>query len=251
MELSVVIITYNEEANIGRCLKSVQAVADDVVVVDSFSTDKTKQIVATHGARFVEHAFEGHIEQKNWAITQAKYPWVLSLDADEALDETLTAAILRIKQDPQADGYSMNRLTNYCGQWIKHGGWYPDVKLRLWNSQKGAWGGENPHDKYIMSPGSSTKHLKGNILHYSFYTEVEHDAQITAFTSIAAKALYAKGKRVGPLRPWIAGAAKFMRDFVLRAGFLDGKAGYTIARKSALAKFLKYALLRRLNSGHE
>jgi len=228
----------------------VKDVADDVVVVDSFSTDETKQIVESHGARFVEHAFDGHIEQKNWAITQAKHTWVLSLDADEALDDTLVAQILQVKANPQADGYSMNRMTNYCGKWIKHGGWYPDVKLRLWNSEKGAWGGENPHDKYILHPGATAKHLKGNILHYSFYTASEHDAQIASFTEIAAKAAHAKGKHVGPLRPWIAGAAKFVRDFILRAGFLDGKTGYTIARKSALAKFLKYALLRRLNSGH-
>ncbi len=123
--ISAVIITYNEEKNIGRCLESLQGIADDVVVVDSFSIDKTREICEAHGTRFVEHAFDGHIEQKNWAITQAKYPHVLSLDADECLSEELKKSILSAKENWTADGYSMNRLTSYCGTWIKHGNWYP------------------------------------------------------------------------------------------------------------------------------
>src|SRR5436190_10289340 len=126
--LSVVVITFNEERNIGRCLASVAAVADDIVVVDSFSTDRTEAIAREHGARFVQHAFEGHIEQKNWAVTQAAHPFILSLDADEAVDDRLLDSIRRGK-DQNADGYTMNRLTNYCGTWIRHGGWYPDRKL--------------------------------------------------------------------------------------------------------------------------
>src|SRR6187551_311049 len=134
IQLSVVIITFNEERNIARCLDSVREIADDVVVVDSFSTDKTEAICREKGARFVQHKFEGHIEQKNYAVTQAKFPYILSLDADEAPDEKLIASIKKVKADWIADGYSMNRLTNYCGKWIHHCGWYPDVKLRLWDS---------------------------------------------------------------------------------------------------------------------
>lgn len=145
-KLSAVIITFNEARNIGRCLDSLQGIADDIVVVDSYSTDATANIVKAKGARFVEHVFEGHIQQKNWAISQAKYPHVLSLDADEALDDSLRHSILRVKEDWQADAYYLPRLTNYCGKWIKHGLWYPDLKLRLWDSRKGAWGGQNPHD---------------------------------------------------------------------------------------------------------
>ena len=133
-KLSVVIITFNEEKNIARCLASIENIADDIVVVDSFSTDKTEQICLKFKVRFIQHKFEGHIQQKNWALQHAKYPHVLSLDADEALDEKLKSQIESIKGNWIADGYTMNRLTNYCGQWIKHCGWYPDKKLNNYDN---------------------------------------------------------------------------------------------------------------------
>src|SRR6476620_7997347 len=153
IKLSVVIITFNEERNIGRCLKSVKEVADEIVVLDSFSKDKTREICESHGARFIQHAFDGHIQQKNRAITFAAYPHILSLDADEALDETLIDSIKKIKQNFTKDGYYLNRLTNYCGHWVRHCGWYPDRKLRLADSRKGHWTGVNPHDKYELFEG--------------------------------------------------------------------------------------------------
>ena len=159
-KLSVVIITFNEERNIGRCIESVREVADEIVVVDSFSTDKTRAICEKHGVNFIEHAFDGHIQQKNFAITQAKFPHQLSLDADEALSEDLKTEILKIKNDWRYDSYRMNRLTNYCGKWIHHCGWYPDTKLRLYDSTKGVWGGVNPHDKFELNPGSKVGFLK-------------------------------------------------------------------------------------------
>lgn len=243
--LSVVIITFNEERNIGRCLASVQGVADDIVVLDSFSTDGTEAIVKAAGARFLQHAFDGHIEQKNRAITHAKHPFILSLDADEALDDRLKASVLKAKQG-DADGYTMNRLTNYCGTWIRHGGWYPDRKLRLWDSRKGKWGGTNPHDRYMLEPGARTEHLPGDILHYGYTAISEHIQQVNYFTDIAAKAKYVKGQRGSMLKvlfsPWV----KFLWDYVLRLGFLDGFHGLVIASVSAHAKFLKYAKLRAL-----
>ena len=147
-KLSVVIITFNEEKNIARCIESVKEIADEIVVLDSFSKDKTKEICESHGIKFYEHAFDGHIQQKNRAITYASYPHILSLDADEALDETLKKSIIEIKNNWTHDGYYMNRLTNYCGHWVKHCNWYPDTKMRLWDSRKGCWTGINPHDKY-------------------------------------------------------------------------------------------------------
>src|ERR1044072_6613958 len=143
VQLSVVIITFNEERNIGRCLDAVREIADDVVVVDSFSTDKTELICREKGARFVQHRFDGHIEQKNWVVTQAKFTHILSLDEDEAPDEELKNEILKAKADWKFDGYEMNRLTNYCGKWIRHCGWHPDTKFRFWDSRKGEWGGIN------------------------------------------------------------------------------------------------------------
>lgn len=248
VELSVVIITFNEERNIARCIASVKPVADDIVVLDSFSTDATERIAREHGARFVQHPFDGHIEQKNRAITQARYPWVLSLDADEALDAELAASIARLKAaGPQADGYTMHRLTNYCGTWIKHGGWYPDTKLRLWDSRKGRWGGTNPHDRYEMAPGSRIQRLHGHLLHYSFYTVAEHGRQVEKFARIAAQAAHQKGKRSGLLQVVFSPIWRFLHGYVLRGGFLDGRAGFTIARLSARAKYLKYTELARLN----
>lgn len=245
--LSVVIITFNEERNIGRCLASVKDLAEDVVVVDSFSTDRTAAITQEHGARFVQHAFAGHIEQKNWAITQARHPFVLSLDADEAIDDALRVSIIKAKQG-DADGYSMNRLTNYCGTWIRHGGWYPDVKLRLWDSRKGRWTGINPHDRFELDPSTRMEHLAGDILHYSYYTVADHYKQVDYFTSIAAKALVEGGKGAGSVKLWLSPIAKFLGSYVLQLGFMDGRAGFTIARISAYATWLKYAKLRSLRT---
>ena len=246
IQLSVVIITYNEEKNIARCLASVKAIADDVVVVDSFSTDKTKQICIEHNARFVEHKFDGHIEQKNWALTQAKYQYVLSLDADEALTPELQQTIQQIKNNWQHDGYSFNRLTNFCGTWIKHCGWYPDKKLRLWDITKGKWGGMNPHDKVIMQKGGTTQHFNHDILHYSFYTVEQHLKQIDYFTDISSKAAFEKGKNSNGFIIFYKSTFKFFRDYILKLGFLDGYHGYVVCKNSAYAKRLKYSKLKKL-----
>ena len=249
IQLSVVIITFNEEKNIARCLDSVKQIADDVVVVDSFSKDKTKEICLAKGARFIEHAFEGHIQQKNWAITQAKFPYVLSLDADEALDEKLIQSILKAKANWNKEGYYMNRLTNYCGHWVRHCGWYPDKKLRLWDSRKGEWRGINPHDKYELFEGDKNAgYLEGDILHYSFDTIESHIKQIEYFTDISSKALFAYGKKPSFVKLYLSPTAKFIESYFLKAGFLDGKYGFDICKNSAWATKLKYHKLRALYS---
>src|ERR1035437_2434772 len=251
-KLSVVIITFNEEKNIARCLDSIQRIADDIVVVDSFSTDNTEEICKAKGVRFIQHKFDGHIEQKNWAITQAKYPHILSLDADEALDETLIKSILEIKDNWKYDGYYMNRLTNYCGTWIYHCGWYPDRKLRLWDSRKGKWGGTNPHDKYELTEGDkNSASLKGYILHYSFYTLDDHFKQVDYFTDILAKAKYEKGKSASLFKLFMSPVVKFIRDYIIKLGVLDGRAGFTVSRISAYATYLKYKKLRALHLSDE
>ena len=247
VQLSVVIITYNEERNIARCIDSVITVADDIVVIDSFSSDKTEEICRSKGARFIQHKFEGHIEQKNWAITQAKYPYVLSLDADEALSEQLQHSITEVKNNWKCDGYFMCRLTNYCGQWIHHTGWYPDRKLRLWDSRKGKWGGINPHDEFELSDKSSTTaSLKGDILHYSYYSVEEHFKKIDYFTDIASKALFNEGKKASFAKRFISPIAAFFGDYIIKLGFLDGYYGYVISKSSAVATFQKYKKLNRL-----
>lgn len=246
IELSVVFITYNEEKNIGRALDAVKEIADDIVVVDSFSQDNTVEICKSNGARVVQHRFEGHIQQKNFAVTQALFPYVLSLDADELPDETLKKSILEAKNNWNADGYTMNRLTNYCGTWIHHCGWYPDRKLRLWDSRKGRWGGINPHDKYEMDEGCEIKHLKGDLLHYSYYTREDHYKQIAKFTDILAKSMFEKGRKVTWPFIIVATAFKFIRDYFIKLGFLDGKSGFIISWLSAGATFKKFKKLRTL-----
>jgi glycosyltransferase involved in cell wall biosynthesis len=246
-QLSAVIITYNEERNIARCLDSLAGIVDDIVVLDSFSTDKTEDICKQKGARFFQHKFDGHIEQKNRAITFAQFPHVLSLDADEALSEELKRSILEVKRNWSKDGYYLNRMTNYCGQWIRYSGWYPDKKLRLWDSRKGEWCGTNPHDKYELFDGDkNTARLKGDILHYSFYTIDEHVKQADYFSTIGSKARFEKGEKTNFLLLSTALQIKFAKHYFLKLGFLDGFYGFVIALISGYAVFLRHAKLREL-----
>lgn len=244
--ISAVIITFNEEKNIERCILSLKNVADEVVVLDSFSTDNTVLAAQKLGAKVYQHKFDGHIEQKNRAITYASNPHILSLDADEAISPELEKSILAIKENFAADGYSFNRLTNYCGKWIKHCGWYPDKKLRLWNSKKGTWTGINPHDRYEMQPGSIIVHLKGDLLHYSYYTIKGHIDQVNYFTDILAEAMYNKGKRASVINLLFSPIVKFKKDYFFKLGFLDGYYGFVISVISAHATFLKYVKLREI-----
>lgn len=247
IKLSVVIITFNEEKNIERCLQSVKDIADEIIVLDSFSTDQTPEICQKYGVKFYQHTFDGHIQQKNLAISYASHPHILSLDADEALDKTLSNSIRQIKQNFDKQGYYMNRLTNYCGHWVKHCGWYPDEKLRLWDSRLGHWTGINPHDRYELFGGDkNTGHLKGDILHYSYYSVNDHYKQVEYFTNIASKAYYEKGKKAPFYKLILNPLAKFIDHYFLKLGFLDGKAGYLISKISAYATYLKYKKLRNL-----
>jgi len=247
-KISVVIITFNEERNIGRCLASVQAVADEVVVLDSFSTDATEEICRRYQVKFFRHKFEGHIQQKNRAMELASFDWVLSLDADEALDEQLINEILRVKINLSADGYKFNRMTNYCGQWIKHSGWYPDVKLRLWNRKLGKWGGDNPHDKVMMQQGSREEHLQGDLHHYSYYAIAEHIKQNDYFSTIGAQALFDKGKKSSNFKALYKAVWIFVRNYFFKLGFLDGKYGFVVCKLTASGTYAKYRKLEALNN---
>lgn len=245
-ELSAIILTLNEERNIGRCLESLKGVADEVIVVDSFSTDGTEHIAREYGAIFIQQEFLGYIEQKNFALTKAKYDHVLSLDADEALSPELRASILERKANFKASGYFMNRLTNYCGQWIRHSGWYPDWKMRLFDRTRGQWKGTNPHDKFVMDKGAEQQRLDGDLYHYSYYTVEEHKQQITRFTDISAQAKYDQGVRSNWLKIVGKTIARFVKGYLLKRGFLDGYYGWLICTYSAYATYLKYVKLLRI-----
>lgn len=249
-QLSVVVITLNEEHNIGRCLQSVSGIADDIVVVDSGSTDKTGEICLAQGARFIRHPWLGFAETKNFANSQAKFSFILSLDADEALSEELKASIFKLKEgQPENSAYRMNRLTNYCGKWIKHCGWYPDSKIRLFNRDNARWTGVVIHEKLTTDSGIEVKQLKGDILHYSYYSITGHIAQANRFTDLTAEEALGKGKKVNLAQILFKPPIKFIRDYFFKLGFLDGYYGFIICRISAQATFYKYIKLRQLNAG--
>ena len=245
-KLSGVIITFNEEKNIARCIDSLMNVTDEIIVVDSFSTDRTEAICKEKNATFIQNKFDGHIEQKNFAMRQAKFDYVLSLDADEALSPELEKAIQQEKTDFKYDGYRFNRLTSYCGQWIKHCGWYPDTKLRIWNKTRGEWKGENPHDTLVMQGSTEVKNLNGDLLHYSFTSVNQHVKTIQSFSEIGARAAFKRGKRSSVFSIVVNPSFKFIRDNIFKAGFLDGYYGLIVCLNSAYATFLKYTLIYEL-----
>jgi glycosyltransferase involved in cell wall biosynthesis len=245
-EISVVIITLNEELNIERCLQSVREVADEIVVVDSFSTDRTEEICLQFGAKFSRHTFEGYKEQKQYAIDQAKFDHILLIDADEALSDELRASILSAKKQWTHDGYSFNRLNSYCGQWIRHSGWYPDRKIRLFDRRKASVQGRNPHDEIVMDGKSPIKHLKGDLLHYTYLSVENHIRQINRFTEIQARGNFEQGKKVSYFSILFSPVYKFIRHYFFHLGFLDGYYGYLICRNSAYSTFLKHAKLKAL-----
>ena len=248
IQLTAAIITFNEEKNIARCIESLLPVADEILIVDSFSKDKTKEISLSYpNVRFVENPFEGHIQQKNVALKMANHPWVLSLDADEALTEELQQSILAIKSNPLHKGFSLNRLTYYCGHWVKYCGWYPDTKTRLVLREAAEWRGVNPHDRLDLIDNSTIGQLKGDLLHYSYYTAEQHYKQIEYFGDIAAKELYDKGKSTNYLVIYGKTAAQFIKSFFIKKGFLDGQTGWLISKRSAYATYRKYSKLLDLN----
>jgi glycosyltransferase involved in cell wall biosynthesis len=245
--LSVVIITYNEEKNIGRCLDSIKGIADEIIVVDSISTDGTKAICTSYGVTFIEQPFLGYIEQKNFALNSASHDYALSLDADECLSDELKKVILTEKQNGFTfDCYRMNRLSSFCGQWIKHGTWYPDRKIRLINRKKGKWGGVNPHDKIVMNEGASLKQLRGDILHYTYESIDQIMEQTNRFTTIQSKAMFERGKRSSVIKLIINPLVAFISGYIIKRGFLDGYNGFIIARFSSHATLAKYAKLLQL-----
>lgn len=244
--LSVVIITFNEEANIARCLEAARAIADELLVIDSFSTDGTVAICQKLGARVLQHVFEGYVEQKNYATSQARHEHVLQLDADEVLTDELRQSIQQAKTSWQGAGYTLARLTNYCGSWVRYGGWYPDRKLRLYDRRLGRWEGLLLHERYELAAGQPAPlPLAGDALHYSYTSVEQHVQQLNRFTSIAAEELWLRGRRRVSLfhlllKPWW----KFVHGYFFRLGFLDGFVGLSIAVISAWGVFLKFAKLK-------
>jgi glycosyltransferase involved in cell wall biosynthesis len=245
--LSVVIITHNEEKNIGRCLQSIKGIADEIIVLDSFSTDGTAAIVKELGGNLHHQVFAGYGAQKNAAAGLASHDTILYLDADEYLSQKLCQRIREEKEKgfPQ-DGYSMNRLNNYCGQWIRHGSWYPDKKLRLANRKKGAWNLNRVHETLDLEKGSHILHLEGDLLHNTYSNFGEHIDKNNRYSQLSAQWLYGKGKRASGFKIVFSPFWAWFTGYFLRAGFLDGFYGFVIAMNVAHLTFLKYIKLYQL-----
>jgi glycosyltransferase involved in cell wall biosynthesis len=245
--LSVVIITYNEEHNIGRCIDSVKGIADEIVVLDSFSTDATAEIVRQKGCIFHQQVFSGYGAQKNAAALFAKYDYVFFIDADEFLSDALKESIkVQKKFDFAFDGYTMNRLNNYCGQWIRHGSWYPDKKLRIINRKKGAWNNALVHESIVMESEPTLFHLKGDLLHYAYDSIEEHIAKNNSYSELSAELLFKKGQHSNRFTIIFNPFWAFLHSYILRLGFLDGFNGFIIAVNLSHLTFLKYIKLYQL-----
>lgn len=267
IKISLTVITFNEEKNILRCLNSVLGLVEEIVIIDSFSTDKTKEICLMFAEKhnkeiqfkFLENPFEGYVTQKNYAISKATYLLILSLDADEALSDELKKSILAIKQNASENTleniltqntlrevYEMPRLTNYCGSWIRHTDWYPDKKIRLFDRNIARWYGISLHETIQTNANITIKRLKGDILHYSFYSIKQHLEQLNKFTDIGAKEAFENGKKASLLKILGSPLLKFFSSYIVRLGFLDGYAGFLVCTISAFASFVKYIKLREL-----
>jgi len=247
VKITGVVMTYNEEERILDCLTSIKYVTDEIVVVDSFSSDGTEAICKEFGVKFIRHKFEGYIEQRQYVISHATNDYVLVLDADEILSTDLVTEINTIRNNWKYDAYLFSRLTNYEGKWIRHCGWYPDKKARLFDRNKITVKGNNPHDEITVKDGFKTKWIKKDILHYSFYSIGDHISKTNKFSTIAARADFENGKKVVfmyhiMLKP----IYQFLNEYFRKLGILDGYYGFIICIISSFGKFLKYAKLRQL-----
>jgi glycosyltransferase involved in cell wall biosynthesis len=245
IQLSAVIITYNEEKNIKRCIQSLQGVVDEIIVLDSFSNDETKAIALKMGVQFHERVWEGYSNSKNYANQLAKYDYIFSIDADECLSSELMTSIIEFKKLAPSDLAILNRMTNYCGTWIKHCGWYPDRKIRLFDKRKVKWEGDI-HETLNLNDSQKPYFLNGDLLHYSYYTKADHFAQIEKFTTIAAASEFKKGKRSNLGKACLSALIKFVQAYFFRLGLLDGWAGFLVCKRSAYASYLKYYKILQL-----
>ena len=246
--ISAVIITLNEERNIQRCLDSIMPIVDEVVVVDSYSTDATQELCSAYPVRFVTHPWEGYAATKNFGNRLASNDMIFSIDADESVSPELAQSILRLKERPiEKKVFSMNRRMNYCGRWIRHCGWYPDTKVRLFDRREVCWAGLKVHETLSMPSNIRVEHLEGDLLHYSFYTPEEHRRQMEKFALLSAEEAVEKGKNSNRFSASIHTAWKFLRDYLFKAGFLEGADGLTICKTNAYGVWYKYKKIIELS----
>lgn len=252
VKISACIIAFNEEKNIAKAIESV-AWADEILVVDSHSTDETREIAANLGAKVLLQDWLGFSKQKQFAADNAKFEWILSLDADEQISPELSYEILSLKEIsesedakrfPLADGYRIARKSFYMNRWIRHSGWYPDWQLRFFNKNKGKWKNVIVHESVEMNENAKVETLNGDILHYSIENAAYHHRLIgERYAPLAAEQMFERGRKTSPLKIATAGFTAFFQTYFLKAGFLDGFPGFCIARFAAHHAFLKHLML--------
>ena len=254
MKISATIITLNEEDNIREALASI-AWADELLVVDSGSTDKTCEFAEDAGARVIKKDWPGFAQQKQFAAEQAQNDWVFSLDADERVSHELRdsiAALQKLSDSERADGYRIARRSFYQGRWIKGGGWYPDRQLRLYKKSRGRWAPRRIHESVKMDPDAQVEDLHGDILHYSVRDSAHHHRMIgERYAPLAALQMFEEGRRTSRLRIATAAPLGFIRSFILKGGFRDGLAGLSIARFAGHHDFLKHLMLWEKQRGQK
>lgn len=246
MKISAVIIAFNEEENIAAAIQSI-VWADEILVVDSESTDKTRAIAESSNAKVLTKKWQGFSKQKQFAVDNAAHDWIFSLDADERVSDLLRSEILKLKNQPEnslASGYKIPRITFYMNRWIRHGGWHPDWQLRFFNRTKGKWKDVLIHESVQMQEGGRIGKLSGEILHYSIPDAAYHNRMIAnRYAPLAAEQMFARGRKTSPVKVFTAGLTAFLQTYFLKLGFLDGLAGFCIARFAAHHAFLKHILL--------
>lgn len=247
--LTAILIAYNEERDLPRALASLRGLADEIILVDSGSSDRTCDIAREFGVRLYAHKLESLAEQKNYAASFASHEWLLSIDCDEELSPELRASILAWKQQaPSKSGYDFPRLTSYLGGWIRHSGWYPDRKVRLYHRGQGRFVSVVHEAVQLNGPAGR---LKGDLLHYTVQSLSEHEAKQDFLTTLAAEEMFALGRRSWRAAMIFAPPWTFFQRLFLQLGVLDGRRGLLIAWRSAIYIYMKFRKLGRLRAGEK
>ncbi len=248
-QVTATLISYNEEADLPRALASLAGIADEIILVDSGSTDRTIEIAQSFGARVYTRKLDSFAEQKNYATSLASHDWILSMDCDEELSSELRDSMLAWKERiPEPNGYEILRLTNYLGGWIRHSGWYPESRLVLYRRDKGKFVSAI-HERVHMegSPGK----IEGHIFHYTIRTLAEHRAKLDAMTTLAAEDMFARGYKIWRPAMFFAAPWTILQRLVFQGGILDGRRGWLIAWFSAKYIYVKYRKLGQLLAGEQ
>ncbi len=246
--LSAVLITHNAAHTLEACLAAIRQVCDEIVVIDSFSTDGTVEICKEMGVALVSQEFLGFAQTKNIGNSMARHNWILSIDADEVLSDELIASLKKLNPR-DGEVYALDRITNYCGKWIRHSGWYPDWKLRLFNRQQVCWQGDFVHETLSIPPGFQEVRLVGKLFHYSYRDSGDHLRRMEKYARLSAMEQFQKGKKASFVKLWLSPFARFFRTYFLKKGFLDGREGWIISLRNARMLRQRYSILQKMNRG--